>query len=382
MELEVFKAELEKKSAELKAEQAKNIAAALEGSAAAAAEYKANAEKLEAEIKGLSTKLDNIEMKQKQVIHKATGGNSFGNAFAELVSKSHDEIKEVGAGRAAKFRMEGIDMKSAGNMTAAANLTGESVVTYQNQPALVPSQKVNFRSLVPTINSSTGTYVIYRETGAAGQIGFRSAGVAKNQVDYDFTRIAYNANYLAGYVRIAKEMLQDLPFMQTALPQMLLRDFYKRENAQFYTDLSTSATGPSSATGSNFIEEIIDLVGKMEDTDFDVTGIVLKPSVVAAIQNTKPSNYNLPGAVSLSNLGQLTINGIPVFKASWMADARVLLGDWSQAKIVNVDGLKVEFFEQDSDNVQKNLVTVRIEAREVLAIDRQDAFTFATIANS
>jgi hypothetical protein len=51
------------------------------------------------------------------------------------------------------------------------------------------------------------------------------------------------------------------------------------------------------------------------------------------------------------------------------------------AKRVVVDDLKVEFFEQDSDNVQKNLVTVRIECREVLAIDRPDAFVYADLGN-
>jgi len=64
-----------------------------------------------------------------------------------------------------------------------------------------------------------------------------------------------------------------------------------------------------------------------------------------------------------------------------IADDKVLVGDWNMAKRVVVDDLKVEFFEQDSDNVQKNLVTCRIEAREVLAIDRLDAFVFADLGN-
>ncbi len=375
--LNELKSQVDNLKGELKAQIDLNIKAAAENSAAAAADYKKNAEAIELQIKSLTDKVDAIERNSKSVLVNSKKSMTFGDAFAEAVGNAHDNIKRVSKGRG--FEME---MKAVGNMTVASNLTGESVVTYQNQPALVPANKVNFRQLVPTIGSSTGTYVVYRETGGEGSMGFTSAGAAKNQVDYDFTRLQYNASYLNGFVRIAKEMLQDLPFMQQALPAMLLRDFYKKENSQFYTDLSTAATGPSTPTGANYIEDIISLVGQLEDTDFDCTGIVLKPSIVAAIQNTKPQNYSLPGAVTISPAGQLTINGVPVFKASWMATNRVLLGDWSQAKIVNVDGLKVEFFEQDSDNVQKNLITVRIEAREVLAIDRQDAFTFATIAAS
>lgn len=375
--LNELKSQVDNLKSELKAQIELNVKAATEGSAAAAADYKKNAEAIELQIKSLTDKVDAIERNSKSILVNSKKAMTFGDAFGEAVANAHDNIKRVSKGRG--FEME---MKAVGNMTVANNLTGESVVTYQNQPALVPANKVNFRQLVPTIGSGTGTYVVYRETGGEGSMGFTSAGAAKNQVDYDFTRVQYNASYLNGYVRIAKEMLQDLPFMQQALPGMLLRDFYKKENAQFYTDLSTAATGPSTPVGANYIEDIISLIGQLEDTDFDCTGIVLKPSIVAAIQNTKPQNYSLPGAVTISPVGQLTINGVPVFKASWMATNRVLLGDWSQAKIVNVDGLKVEFFEQDSDNVQKNLITVRIEAREVLAIDRQDAFTFATIAAS
>jgi hypothetical protein len=96
---------------------------------------------------------------------------------------------------------------------------------------------------------------------------------------------------------------------------------------------------------------------------------------------TKPADYSIPGGVTITPDGNIAIAGIPIFKSSFIADDKVLVGDWNMAKRVVVDDLKVEFFEQDSDNIQKNLVTVRIEAREVLAIDRVDAFVFADLGN-
>jgi len=95
----------------------------------------------------------------------------------------------------------------------------------------------------------------------------------------------------------------------------------------------------------------------------------------------KPADYSIPGGVTITPDGNIAIAGIPIFKSSFIADDKVLVGDWNMAKRVVVDDLKVEFFEQDSDNIQKNLVTVRIEAREVLAIDRVDAFVFADLGN-
>ena len=51
-----------------------------------------------------------------------------------------------------------------------------------------------------------------------------------------------------------------------------------------------------------------------------------------------------------------------------------LVGDFENAAIAQVENLNVQFFEQDSDNVEKNLITCRVEALEVLVIERPEAF--------
>jgi HK97 family phage major capsid protein len=269
-----------------------------------------------------------------------------------------------------------------GNMTVAGNLTGDAVRTYQPGVAMVPNRLLNFRNLIPAVSSSTGIYTLYRETGVEGSISVQATpGDAKTQIDYDLTAVTYTARYIAGYARIDKSMLQDLPFLQSALPQMLLRDFYKAEDAKFYADLSGAATGSTTTTATVDVEQIIDYITNLEGADFAVNGIVVNPKQWGRLLLTKPSDYSIPGGVTITSDGNIAIAGIPVFKSSFIADDKVLLGDWNMAKRVVVDDLKVEFFEQDSDNIQKNLVTVRIEAREVLAIDRLDAFVFADLGN-
>ena len=122
-------------------------------------------------------------------------------------------------------------------------------------------------------------------------------------------------------------------------------------------------------------------MGTLESTDYMVNGIVLNPKDWASIAMTKPNDYSLPGIVQFVN-GKLTINGIPVYKASWIPVDKYLIGDWSYAKKVVVDGLAVEFFEQDADNVTKNLITARIESRTVLGIDMPAAFILGDFGNS
>ena len=335
------------------------------------------AEELNAKAAEVQARLDEFEIKLQKSTEQKMEQKSFENVFGELIAKNFDAIKEVSLGNRVK-----LDVKAVGNMTVAGNLTGDAMRTYQPGVAMVPNRLLNFRNLIPSVSSATGIYTLYRETGSEGSISVQSTpGDAKTQIDYDLTAVTYTARYIAGYARVDKSMLQDLPFLQSALPEMLLRDFYKAEDAKFFTDLSGAATGSTTTSATVDVEQIIDYVANLEGADFQVNGIVVNPKQWARLITTKPADYSVPGGVTITADGNIAIAGIPVFKSSFIADDKVLLGDWNMAKRVVVDDLKIEFFEQDSDNVQKNLVTVRIEAREVLAIDRPDAFVYADLGN-
>jgi HK97 family phage major capsid protein len=335
------------------------------------------AEQLTEKSSAIENRLDEIEIKLQKSTENKMEEKSFSTSFGELIAKNFESIKEVSLGNKVK-----LNLKAVGTMTVSNNLTGDAVRTYQPGVAMVPNRKINFRDLIPAVASATGIYTLYRETGAEGSISVQSTpGDAKTQIDYDLTAVTYTARYIAGFARIDKSMLQDLPFLQSALPQMLLRDFYKAEDAKFYADLSGTCTGSTTTSATVDAEQIIDYIANLESNDFSVNGIVVNPKQWARLVTTKPADYSVPGGFTIDANGNIAIAGIPVYKSSFIADDKVLLGDWNMAKRVVVEDLMVEFFEQDSDNVQKNLVTCRVEAREVLAIDRLDAFVFADLGN-
>jgi HK97 family phage major capsid protein len=328
--------------------------------------------KFTADLKVVQDHADKLDVKlQEKPVETKSGGDVLQKAIAE----NFDAIKTVTKGRSQR-----IETKDVGNMTVANNLTGSSVITYQSGLAVVPSQKVNFADLIPTVNSSTGTYVLYRETGSEGSISSQGTpGAAKTQIDYDMTAVTYNATYISGFARYAKQMAQDLPFLTSFLPTALRRDYFKAENSIFYTAFAAAIPTLTTIKVAT-VEKVIDAIAQLETLNYDVNGIVVNPSVWMEIALTKTTSgdYTLPGVVTLIN-GNLSLNGVPVYKASWVAANTVLVGDWTMAKKVLVDGLAVEFFEQDADNVTKNLITARVESRTVLAIDRTDAFFKFTI---
>ena len=67
------------------------------------------------------------------------------------------------------------------------------------------------------------------------------------------------------------------------------------------------------------------------------------------------------------------INGIPVYKATWLAANKYYVGDWTRLKKVVTEGLSLEFSNENKDNFEKNNVTARIEAQIALAYERDTA---------
>lgn len=337
-----------------------------------------------------------IELKtirENGVMVKGGPSNDFGSSLAKGIKENIADITTVSKGKGKVFMLDpgtALYSKAAANMTQAGNLTGDPVITYVPTPVLIPRQLVNFRDLVPSFQSATGMIAIFRENynggvspqeGAFGQQ--TTQGALKEQVGYDFTHVNFTANYIGGFVRIAKQMLQDLPFLQTYLPSMLLRDYYKYENSVFAAAQLAAALGSTTTSATTDAEKFLSYIANLETSNFAPNGIVTTPAVWVKLLETayptgataysQPLGFNWNGSTN-----NLEIVGIPVLKATWMPADSAFIADWTQSQIATVDGLKVEFFEQDSDNVQRNLITVRVEARVVLITAQPYAFTYAT----
>src|SRR5690606_17621637 len=133
-------------------------------------------------------------------------------------------------------------------------------------------------------------------------------GAPKNQLDYDFTEVSITVDYLAGFVRIAKQMLQDLPFMQNYVNNELIEDYLRKEDNEFFGDLYSAATGSTTTSGANAAEKIIDIVAAVEENDYEVNGILVSGAVWASILKTdlgSGAGYGIPGGITISPSGDV-----------------------------------------------------------------------------
>lgn len=279
-----------------------------------------------------------------------------------------------------------VDLKAQGSdMTTANTITGDPVVSYNQRQAIIPAQKVNFRDLVPTVSSPTGTYVTYSEdSGETNNITTQTEGNTKGENQYTMTENKLTNPYIAGFSVFTKQLLKNLPFLQTTLTRMLLRDYYKVENASFFTTVSQAATGPTSMGSSpDDVKQLIALIAGQLATNFNASYIVVNPATLGRIITSTYTSGYYSGAGSVIVSGnQISIFGVPVLPASWVTANYALLVDADYLERVEVEGLNIAFSYEDSTNFRQNKVTARIECQTAINLMLPQSACYANLGAS
>lgn len=328
-------------------------------------------EALELKLKAVQDHADKLDVK----LQAKSTETANEDILVKAIKEGFESIKEVEAGNTKKFAT-----KAVGDMTLSTNLTGSQPKDYNFDTVMIPSPLINVSDLVGMVNISGGTYTYVRETGAGeGSISTQTEGSSKSQRDYDITMVDVNTDFLAGFTRYSKKMANNLPFLTSFIPKALRRDYAKAENSAFNTVLAAAATASTQIiTGKNKIQMLINEISTLENSDYAVNGIVVRPSDYWDILTTEKSTgagYGLPGVVTQDN-GVLRVNGIPVYKATWLTANKYFVGDWTRVNKIVTQGLGLEFSETEGTNFVKNNITARIEAQVALAVEQPAAIVY------
>lgn len=178
--------------------------------------------------------------------------------------------------------------------------------------------------------------------------------------------------------------MYNLPFVQNTLTRELLRDFYKKENSNFFIAAAQAATGDNTTVGTftTDAEELIQMIANQLDASFAASFAIVKPSQWAIILSTKPNDYSVPGGFSIDANGNVRIAGCPLIPAAWAQSDHVLIFDANEIERVETENLRIEFSFEDQDNFIKNLITARIECFETLNIRRPEGILYRDFSNS
>jgi HK97 family phage major capsid protein len=122
---------------------------------------------------------------------------------------------------------------------------------------------------------------------------------------------------------------------------------------------------------------------------WSATTVLVSPDVWAKLLVFRPgtdNTYALPAGMIVSVTGMVQVtNGtgmINVVPVSFLTGGQILLGDFSEAAMIESEGLTLRQSDSHSDYFVKNLIVFLLERVEALAVFRPDAFIAAELSLS
>lgn len=327
-------------------------------------------EGLEKEILAVKKAAIATKEKSNNITFKDAIGNGLKEIKSELSALKNNSGKSANA-MLFKANEENVDEGNFANDALDILTQDRSRGLYEN-----PFGPVWFRDLLPRGTASGGTIQYLKENGFQGAAAVWDGTGAieslgnKPGVSPLFDSVTETLIWIAGITRVKREMLDDISWLQGYLARQLTigrKGLWVAENTQIFNKLSSDSVAYD-GTKTVPIEIIYDAAfGQLRDNYYNPTTILMNSRDVVSLIALNKSNptgmYDLPpGTVAVIN-GQLTIGGVQVVGAPNVASGDYVIFDKSATELIVRMSPEVRFFEEDRDNVPKNLVTVRAEER-------------------
>lgn len=364
---------------------------------------KSNTEELQKLVKNHSELQKQFDEMATEMARK--GGAGFGQTQklpGDLLQEALEKSTDFAAFRKTKSGKAVIEV----NEVKATMLTGSNangvIVPQQVQGIIAPNlRQTSVLDLIPTANTTADSIRYIRESAyngaanGASNAAYVAQGGTKPEDDLVLTPETADVKTLAVLMRIAKQMVDDVQgltgYLTARIPRKMglvkennvLFGDGTGENLEGITTVASAFAAPSDlvVASPNRYDVIGAALLQATIAEYLATGVVMHVQDLYLMKHLKGSDghYLFP---ELRELG--TIDGVTVARTTIPAmKGKFLAGDFGLgAQLFQRQGLTIEFFDQDRDNVQKNLITIRVEERHALPIFRPDAFVYGTFATA
>jgi len=250
--------------------------------------------------------------------------------------------------------------------------------------------------------ATSGKFVTYVQQDRASATGWTAEGGAKTEGDPKWVEVSEEVKKIASYVKVSKEMLEDLSFIRAeidndlmegvrvGIEQALLTGTGANNQIKGLLDASMGLPTFGAGTFALAVQDanITDLMrvvkAQIEGANFTPTHIVLNPEDIAKLQLTKSSagEYTYPMYLpAQSGDGEMILAGMRIISSTYMTADNYLVGDFSKVNVRFRNNIAMSVG-LDQDDFTKNMVTILAEARLVSYVKNNDkpAFVYGVIS--
>ena len=348
------------------------------------AETKSGLEKLSEKATEMQTRLTALEQKATR---QGGGGDAVVKSLGEQFTDS-DEVAaalKTGQGWRGRARME---LKAITSATADANGSAGALIEPTRVPGIVtpPERTLTIRELLTPGRTSSNSIEYVKETGFTNAAAMVAEGGAKPESTIKFALETAPVRTLAHWVLASKQILDDVPQLQSYIDGRLRYGLrYVEENQLLLGDgtgqnilglmpQASEFDDDRRKAGDTKIDTIRRSITQVRLAEYRATGIVMHPSDWEDIELTKTDD-NAYVFANPQNTAQPRLWGLPVVDSTAIPEGEFLVGAFRLgAQVFDREAANVEISTEDSDNFRKNMVTIRAEERLALCVYRDESF--------
>ncbi|MEI1730848.1 phage major capsid protein [Acinetobacter baumannii] len=254
-----------------------------------------------------------------------------------------------------------------------------------------PNQRITVRDLLAPGRMNSNAIAYLRETGFVNNAAIVPENTAKPYSELTFEEQLESAKTIAHMLKASKQILDDLPQLQSFINNRLLNGLKRVEDTQLlfgsgtgnnlngvYTQ-ATPYMAPITIAAPTKVDIIRLAMLQASLADYFATGTVLHSKDWTAIQLLKDTT----GAyLFASPFGTMTPSlwGLPVAETNQSGmDGKFLTGAFTEgAQIFDREDANVVISTENDKDFENNMISVRCEERLALAVYRPEAFVKGT----
>ena len=358
-----------------------------------AASNKERLDELGEQQRKFANQLLDLQQKGVKVQGEKTEVKSVGDQFIAA-----DGFKTFAAGATQKAHVELHEVVAKGDQAALNPITtpsGSVIQAYRRPGVLAGAYRpLTIEGLFPSLPISTNSfeYVKEKDDGFVNGASFVAEGAQTS-----FETVTGTIKTIAHLARVSKQLMADGPALVAYINQRLVYGIDLVVEDQLVSGNGTGQNLTGIFTTGNFTPHgattadlpaknatLFDLIlfakTKVEKAFFRPNIILLNPVNWSQMlmEKNASGDYYLGHPASVA---PKTLWGLPIWTTPAIPQGKFMVGDFTQAATLwTRQGMTVELFEQDVDNVQKNLVTIRAERRLGFGIERVSALVGGDLA--
>lgn len=364
---------------------AEKASAEIKANGQMATETKAALDKLSTDGAGLSDRLVAVEQKLTRRGGLAETPKSLGQHFTETA-----EFKALQTRGSGTARMN-LKATTITSLTTDANGSAGDLIVPQRLPGIVgPAEReLTIRDLLLPGRTSSNAVEYVEETGFVNAAATVAETGTRAQSDLKFDLVTTNVKTIAHWVAASKNILSDVPMLQSYVDTRLRYGLKQEEENQLLEGDGTGNNMKGLLTyASKFQESVysvtatdtrIDTVRRaalqVRVAELRATFVAMNPVDWAAIELTKDSNSRYI-EVTIRDGGVPRLWRLAVVETSAMATGQFLVGATLGAQVFDREDAAVEVSTDHADFFTNGKVALRAEERLALAVYRPESFVF------